>query len=369
MVCLSAILFLIQSLGGGPCLAQTLREEADRLGILVGAAVDPGHFGEASYTAALTRDFNMVEPENAMKWTIIRPDQGSFKFGPGDQVVTYAQAHHMKVRGHNLLWARKPTPTTSFDPDWIDRGHFTPQQLSEILHDHITKVVKHFAGKVYAWDVVNEAFDAHGHLEHSHWYDTPGIGLAMQGTAYIEQAFRWARAADPHALLFYNDFDAEGLNPKSDAIYAMVKDFKQRGVPIDGVGLQAHLDLNSRDYQTLGANMARFVSLGVQVQVTEMDVGIPVDRIGNATSPVDLCTQANIYREVAAACLQQPGCTAFQTWGFTDRYTWYLTLPPPITTAMPLLFDRDYAPKAAYQAVLDAFYYTRGRRGAVSSRR
>ena len=140
----------------------------------------------------------------------------------------------MKIRGHCLVWGR-------YNPDWLTQGHFTTRQLSRLLHEHITRVMKHYAGQVFAWDVVNEALDENGNVRDSLWYNQPGIGLSGKGTAYIEQVFRWAHKADPHALLFYNEAEGEGLNRKSDAIYAMVKDFKRRGVPIDGVGLQMHI--------------------------------------------------------------------------------------------------------------------------------
>jgi endo-1,4-beta-xylanase len=216
------------------CPAQSLRDYADKTGVLVGTAVNPRLFTEEAYAATLAREFNMIEPENVMKWGTIRATRDVFDFKPGDEVVTFAQAHRMKVRGHCLIWQK-------YNPAWLSKGTFTPEQLWELMHEHITTVVKHYAGQVFAWDVVNEAFDARGGFEHSVWYDRPGIGLAGKKTAYIEQAFRWAREADPKALLFYNDYDAEGLNAKSDAIYAMVKDFKQRGVPIDGIGLQMHI--------------------------------------------------------------------------------------------------------------------------------
>jgi endo-1,4-beta-xylanase len=164
--------------------------------------------------------------------------------------------------------------------------------------------------------------------------------------------------------LFYNDFAAEGLNAKSDAIYAMVKDFKQRGVPIDGVGLQMHIyGLRAPDLSSLAANMARLSALGVQVQITEMDAGIPIDASGNPRDPADLLKQAGIYRQIAAACAEQLGCTAFQTWGFMDKYTWITGFTRGRDGA-PLLFDRSYAPKPAYQAVLDAFRAARTRRSS-----
>jgi len=193
--------------------------------------------------------------------------------------------------------------------------------------------------------------DTNGNIEPSIWYDGPGIGFAGKGTAYIEQAFRWARAADPKALLFYNDYDTEGVNPKSDAVYAMVKDFKKRGVPIDGVGIQAHIfNLDMKEISSLAANLARLTALGVQVHFTEMDVAVPLTANGVPLDQADLARQADIYRFVAKACLQQRGCTAFQTWGFTDKYSWI----PGYTKGAKgraLLFDQKYLPKPAYNAL------------------
>jgi endo-1,4-beta-xylanase len=316
--------------------------------MLVGAAVEPRLFSEPLYASTLAREFNMLEAENVMKWGGIRPNQKTFNFAPGDQIVAFAQKHKMKVRGHTLLWSE-------YNPAWLAKGQFTPRQLRSMLREHITKVMKRYAGQVFAWDVVNESFLANGTIEPSIWYDSPGIGLRGKGTAYIEQAFRWARAADPKPLLFYNDYDVEGINPKSDAMYAMVKDFKQRGVPIDGVGLQAHIfDLSAKDLASLSANIKRFTDLGVQVHFTEIDVGLPVNTVGKPLNNADLLRQADIYRQIATACLQQPGCTALQTWGFTDKYTWI----PGYTKGekgAPLLFDYDYLPKPAYRALLDAF--------------
>ena len=249
----------------------------------------------------------------------------------------------MKVRGHCLAWSE-------YNPRWLEKGGFTPEQMSELLREHITKVMQHYRGKVFAWDVVNEIFLADGSVESSVWYDQPGIGMKGKGTAYVEQAFRWARAADPDALLFYNDYDTEGLNPKSDAVYAMVKDFRDRGVPIDGVGIQAHIvDLEAKDLATIEQNIARLVALGLQVHITEMDVRMPAGQ----PDPANLKRQAEIYRRVADACLRQPKCTAFQTWGFTDKYSWIPNYTKGANdSALP--FDRDYKKKPAYDALLAA---------------
>lgn len=321
----------------------TLRDAANSAGVLLGTAVRPGLFSETAYSSTLAREFNMIEPEDAMKWWVIRQQEGAFDFSKGDAVVLFAQAHGMKVRGHCLVWDHN-------NPDWLTPQRFTPEQLSRLLHEHIDTVMKHYAGRVFAWDVLNEALDENGKPKDSPWYNQPGIGFADKGTAYIEQAFRWAREADPHALLFYNEAEGEDLNRKSDAIYAMVKDFKQRGVPIDGVGLQTHISRLDFDTDAVAANIARLTALGVQVHLTELDVSLPVDASARATEN-DLQRQADMYRRIAHACLQNPGCTAIQTWGFTDKYSWIGSHSHGRRGAA-LLFDPTYKPKPAYDAVL-----------------
>ncbi len=323
---------------------QSLRESAQSAGVLLGAAVRPSMFSEAAYSATLAREFNMVEPEDVMKWWVVRRTAGTFDFREGDEVVHFAQAHGMKVRGHCLVWDHN-------NPEWLAQGHFTPVQLSSLLHEHIATVMKHYAGQVFAWDVVNEALDEKGRVKDSVWYNQPGVGLSDKGTGYVEQAFRWAREADPQALLFYNDNGGEGLNPKSDAIYAMVKDFKRRGVPIGGVGLQLHISQLDLDAAAIAANIARLTALGVQVHITELDVSLPLEASGVARSD-DLLRQADVYRHVVRGCLQNPGCTAIQTWGFTDKYSW-IGSHSHGTRGAALPFDRAYKPKPAYDAMVE----------------
>ena len=320
----------------------TLRDAADRIHILVGTAVRPSQFSEAAYSRTLAREFNMVEPEDTMKWWVVRRDQG-FDFRQGDEVVNFAQAHGMNVRGHCLAWDHN-------NPRWLADGHFTPEQLSKLLREHITTVMKHYAGQVFAWDVVNEALNEKGEAKDSIWYNQPGIGLSGKGTAYAEQAFRWAHEADPNALLFYNDAEGEGLNAKSDAIYAMVREFKQRGVPINGVGLQLHISRLDYDTAAVERNIDRLTALGLQVHVTELDVSLPINANGQAAE-ADLDQQGKIYRKIVRACLQHRGCTAIQTWGFTDKYSW-IGSHSHGARGSGLLFDRSYQPKAAYEAML-----------------
>ena len=324
--------------------SQSLRQAAVQAGVLVGAAVRPSLFSEVAYSATLAREFDMVEAEDAMKWWVVRRNSETFDFREGDDVVRFAQTHGLKVRGHCLVWDHS-------NPEWLVQGHFTPAQLSHLLQEHITAVMKHYAGQVFAWDVVNEALDEKGEVKDSPWYNQPGIGLSKKGTSYIEQAFRWAHEADPQARLFYNEAEGEGLNRKSDAIYAMVRDFKRRGVPIDGVGLQLHISHLDMDAAAIAANIARLGALGVQVHITELDVSLPLDSSGLAR-PDDLLRQAEVYRGVVWACLQNPGCTAIQTWGFTDKYSW-IGSHSHGTRGAALPFDRVYKPKPAYNAMLE----------------
>lgn len=325
---------------------ETLREAANAPGILIGTAVRRSLLSQPAYTSTLAREFNMVEAEDAMKWWTVRPTADNFDFAEGDEIVHFAQVHEMKVRGHCLVWDHN-------NPKWLADGHFSPAQLSRLLHEHITTEMKHYAGQVFAWDVVNEALDESGKNKDSIWYNQPGIGLSDKGVAYIEQAFRWAHDADPKALLFYNDNGGEGINRKSDAIYAMVEDFKKRGVPIDGVGLQMHISRFDFDAKPVAANIERLTRLGLQVHITELDVSLPIDSQSIAQKE-DIIRQAEIYGQVVRACMQNPSCTAIQTWGFTDKYSW-IGYHSHGTRGAALLFDRAYKPKPAYDAILGEF--------------
>jgi endo-1,4-beta-xylanase len=326
--------------------AQSLREQADHAGVLIGAAVRSSQLPEPAYASTLAREFDLVEPEDAMKWPTLRPDKTTFDFRQGDEVVRFARTYQMKVRGHSLVWGR-------YNPDWLTQGQFTTKQLSHLLREHITKVIKHYRGEVFAWDVVNEALDENGQVRDSIWYNQPGIGLAKKGTAYIEQAFRWAHKADPQALLFYNEAEGEGMNHKSEVIYAMVKDFKRRGVPLDGVGLQMHVPALNVDIPAIAANIARLTALGVQVHITELDVSLPLNS-GGQPDDKDLTRQSDVYRGIVRACLNSPRCTAIQTWGFTDKYSW-IGSHSRGTRGHALLFDRTYQPKPAYRTIYEEF--------------
>ena len=327
-----------------------LRENANCAGILIGTAVRPGQLSEAAYAATLAREYNLVEPEDALKWEVLHPQSDSFNFSDADRIAAFAKLHGMKIRGHTLLWTHQ-------NPAWLINGKFTESELRSILRQHIRTVVAHYRGLIFAWDVVNEAVDEMGKLRTSLWYDRPGIGFAGQGTAYLEAALGWAHEADPDALLFYNDGGAEILNAKSDALYAMLLDFKKHHVPIDGIGLQMHLDLDA-DVASIARNIQRFSDAGLQVHITEADVGIAVDHNRHVLHSADLDRQAHIYEAVLTACLKQSRCTVFQTWGFTDKYSW-INSASRGTKGAALFFDAQYHAKPAYAAIQRALTRSR----------
>jgi endo-1,4-beta-xylanase len=325
--------------------AETLRQTGELHHILIGAAANPAFLSEPDYADILGSEFSQLQPENAMKFGPIHPrpdtDPQPYDFRTADALVEFAQAHNMVVRGHTLVWHNQV-------PQWVTKGNYSSSQLAKILHDHISTFMARYASKVYAWDVVNEAFNDDGSMRHTVWYDQPGIGAAS-GTAYIEQALRWARVADPKAKLFYNDYDAEEINKKSDAIYAMARDFKKRGVPLDGIGFQAHVSLKFDDPVKLASfakNMHRFADLGLEVHITELDIRL------NDSSPASLAAEAKLYGKITTLCVQQPSCKLLQTWGFTDKHSWIPGFYKGQGWA--LLWDDKYQKKAAYTAVRDA---------------
>lgn len=323
-------------------LTPTLRQAASAHDIKIGTAAASAFLSEPDYSAILGSEFSQLQAENEMKFGEIHPrpetDPSPYNFKGADTLVAFARAHNMVVRGHTLVWHNQVSP-------WVAKGNFTPAQLAKILQAHIDTVMKHYAGQVYAWDVVNEAFNDDGTMRHTIWYDQPGIG-AGPDTKYIEQALRWARESDPKAKLFYNDFNAEDVNKKSDAVYAMAKDFKERSVPLDGIGFQAHIDLKFDDpakLESFAKNMDRLAKLGLELQITELDIRLP------DSSAETLAAQAKLYGEITTLCVQQPACKLVQVWGFTDKHSWVPGFFKGQGWALP--WDANYKKKPAYEGV------------------
>lgn len=318
--------------------ALPLRELAARSNLYIGAAVHTTHLDNPEFVETLAREFNMITPENEAKACEVQPELGRFDFTKVDKMVDFAEAHNMKVHGHTLVWHECV-------PVWVVNGGYTRDEAIALLRDQIHAEVGRYKGRVMDWDVVSEAIAEDG----SGLRNTPWRRLI--GDDYIELAFRFAHEADPDALLFYNDLSAEGINAKSNAVYAMVQDLVARGVPIHGVGLQSHFALRTINTPGIARNIQRLGELGLQVQITEVDV-----RYQGATTPAILQLQAGDFAKLLATCLDSPYCTAFTTWGVSDRYSWlrrrdlgFFDNP----TVAPLLFDDDFQPKPAYFAVRD----------------
>lgn len=312
--------------------ADTLRNLAQAAGIHIGTAVNVEALeSDSAYARLLAREFDLVTPENALKFSVVQPERGRFDFTLADVLFAFAEAHHMQVNGHVLVWDQQL-------PDWLTQGHFSRDELKTILHDHIRTLVTRYRGRVASWDVAAEAVGEDGKLRETFW--SRGIG-----PDYLALAFRWAHEADPQARLRYNDYGGEGAGAKSDAIYTLVADLRTHRVPIDAVGLQMHIDLKDAPRaEDVRINMKRLAALGLETDITEMDVMLQLP-----ASRADLKAQAGLYRAMLQTCLAVPQCRSFSTWGATDRYSWIPEFFPGKGAA--LLFDADGRAKPAYYSV------------------
>ncbi|MEV6794215.1 endo-1,4-beta-xylanase [Streptomyces sp. NPDC051320] len=320
---------------------QSLGSLGLRAGVRIGTAVDTSALADdAPYRAKVAGEFSSVSPENVMKWEVVEPTRGTYDWSAADDLVGFARAHGQLVRGHTLVWHSQL-------PSWLTDGDFSADELRDILHRHITDEMTHFKGRIWQWDVVNEAFNDDGTLRDSIW-------LQKLGPGYIADAFRWAHQADPKAKLFINDYNIEGVNAKSTALYQLVAQLRKQHVPVDGVGIQGHLDVQYDAPHDIAQNMQRFDALGLETAVTEADVRItlPVDRTESEA-------QAEAYSVLLQGCLLTRHCTDFTVWGFTDKYSW---VPGTFTgEGAANIFDEDFRAKAAYTALSQDLRLSAGR--------
>jgi endo-1,4-beta-xylanase len=305
----------------------TLREVAAATGRWIGTAVDDRALREdPRYGPTVAAEFDTITPENAMKWAAVHPEPEVWTFGPADEVMAFAARHALRVRGHTLVWHRQLA-------SWVTDG-LTAEELRREVVAHIHRLLARYRGRVAAWDVVNEAVEDSGECLRD------SVFLRALGPAYIALAFAAARAADPHALRFYNEYGAEGMNAKSDLVYDLLSGLLREGVPIDGVGLQMHVGVGAHPPgDEIGANVARLAALGLRVAITEMDVSVR-NVAGNR-----LTAQRDAYHEILGA--GAAGCHGVSFWGFTDRHTW-------LAGDAPLLLDEQYRRKPAYLGARDA---------------
>jgi endo-1,4-beta-xylanase len=307
---------------------------------------DDGRFRETmirEYSMVTAPDFEWHAPWDEQP---LRPARDVYDFTVNDAVVEFIESAGLRPRGHPLLHPSWNLRGDRALPAWLTQGNWTRDEAIAILREHILTVVGRYKGRIKAWAVVNEPVSYEGLLDY--------FWLRAIGPEYIEMAFRWAHEADPDAYLYLNDDGGEGMNILSEKTYDLVKSLVQKGVPIHGVGLEMHIDLQ---YRTLGgdlvntpagviANMERYAALGLKVEITEMDV-----RLSVPASNADLAAQARIYGEMLDACLSVAACIGFNTWGFTDRYSYIARAFPGLGASLP--FDEEFMPKPAYFALQD----------------
>ncbi len=301
----------------------------------------------------ITKQFNSITPENAMKMGSIHPKENQYYWTDADKIVQFAQANKLRVRGHALCWHEQT-------PEWLfkdDQGkQVSKDVLLSRLQKHITEVVTRYKGKIYAWDVVNEAIadDSTVLLRNSLWYQ-------ITGEDFIFKAFEYAHAADPGAQLFYNDYNSEKPE-KRERIYQLLKKLLDAGVPVHGVGLQGHWSLNSPTEKELRASIERFASLGLKVQITELDVSVyPWEKLrrerregeGDVFMPEAEQKQLQQYKMFFAVFREYKNViTGVTFWNISDRHSWLDSYPVKGRKNYPLLFDRNLQPKKAYWEVV-----------------
>ena len=324
-----------------PAGALSIGAAAERAGLRMGAAVVPALIGSDPDYAPALREFNSATAENAMKWGPIHPEPDRYDFAAADAVVAFAEANGMRIRGHTLIWSQSLAQGT---PEYV-READSPEALRALMADHIGTVVGRYAGRLDAWDVVNEPLTNVGSQLHE------SVFTDQLGVDYITEAFQLARAAD--GTLEDGDWiDIEFGAERFEAFHDLVAELLARGAPIDAIGIQAHYAFGLPDFAKLRATIEAFGALGLEVELTELDIALflmppGLDREGK------LRVQGAFYEEIARICVELPACTGITTWGVADRYTWLDAFTG--RDADPLLFDDDFAEKPAYVAARDVF--------------
>jgi endo-1,4-beta-xylanase len=321
----------------------------------IGVAVSPQAL-KTDEAKLILEQFNSMTPENAMKMGPIHPKENEYFWSHADSIVAFAQRNNLKMRGHTLCWH-------SQTPKWLftdaNGETVSKEVLFQRLKEHITSVVTRYKGKIYAWDVVNEAISdkPNEFLRNSEW-------LKICGEEYIAKAFQYAHEADPNALLFYNDYNE--INPvKREKIFKLVKGLKDAGVPIHGVGLQGHWALNEPSYQQLDSTLTRFSELGLKIQITELDISVyPKEHNARERKAEDYDSNFTKEKEakqveVYKMCFElfrkhKDAISGVTFWNISDRHSWLDNFPVRGRKDYPLLFDKDLKPKNAYWAVVDS---------------
>ncbi len=319
----------------------------------VGAAISATHLqNNTAYKNVLVKEMNSITPENAMKFANLHPQSQSYAFGDADAIVNFAVAHGMRLHGHTLLWHQSV-------PGWVQQFNGDSAAWESVMKTHIQTVVSRYKDKLTSWDVVNEAFLDNGALRipdtDTSSRDNGSIWARKLGTDYIARAFTYAREADHDLLLFYNDYGQEYSTAKIQSIKNMVNSFKARGIPIDGIGLQMHMHVNTSRAGITNA-LQQLSATGLKIHISELDISVNSKGDPNAVySDAIQKAQGDLFSFVVTQyksivpVAQQYGIT---TWNVGDADSWIRSTYK--RKDWPLLFDDTYQKKAVYHAFLQA---------------
>ncbi|KAI0697716.1 endo-beta-1,4-glucanase [Cerioporus squamosus] len=301
--------------------------------LYLGTATDNPELTTTAYTAILDNNqmFGQITAANSMKWDATEPSRGVFTFTNGDVIANLAQRNGQLLRGHNCVWHQQL-------PSWVTAGNFNAATLTSIIQTHCSTLVGHYKGRV--WDVVNEPLNDDGSFRQDVFFNTLGQG-------YIATALRAAKAADPNAKVYINDFNIEGIGAKATAMKNLIRSLKSQGVPIDGIGLQSHFIVGQVP-TTLVQNMQEFAALGVEVAITELDV-----RMTLPETAALLEQQKKDFQTVVAACQAVPQCVGITIWDFTDRFSFVPSTFPGQGAATP--WDQNLVRKPAFDGIVAGF--------------
>lgn len=319
----------------------------------VGAAISPRAL-KTDEKGLLLHQFNSVTAENVMKVGPIHPEENKFNWAPADEIVAFAQSNGFKMRGHTLVWHNQLPP-------WIfvnQKGDTVSKEvLLERLKTHITEVVSRYKGKIYAWDVVNEAIS-----DKKDEFYRKSVWYKICGEEFIAKAFQFAHEADPNALLFYNDYN-EISAVKRKKIIKLVTDLKAADVPIHGIGLQGHWAVNEPSRGQLDSTLTEFAATGFKLHITELDISVyPKEHQRRDRKASDYDTLFSEVKEkqqleVYKMCFElfrkhKNAISSVTFWNISDRHSWLDNFPVTDRKDYPLLFDNDLKPKKAYWEVV-----------------
>ncbi|MGK7391027.1 MAG: endo-1,4-beta-xylanase [Candidatus Cyclobacteriaceae bacterium M2_1C_046] len=344
--------------------AKTLKA-AFKNDFLIGAALNSSQiYGKDTASVALIiEQFNTITPENVFKPAPIHPEPNRYNFDPADKFVAFGEENDMYMVGHTLVWHSQV-------PDWIfvteNKDTVNRDILLQRMDDHISTIVGRYKGRVQSWDVVNEALNDDGSMRETLW-------LKIIGQDFIEKAFTLANEADPDAELYYNDYNL-WKPAKRDGAVRIIKNLQEKGVKVDGVGMQGHYGIGYPDLEQIEESIIAFSDLGVKVMITELDIDLlpnPSKRQGaDIAETFEAREGFNPYESGLPDSVQEKLSNRYKElfelfykhrdkidrvtfWGVADQHSWLNNWPMPGRTSYPLLFNRNFEPKPAYDSIIE----------------